>query len=104
WREKGGPRAMSLERLGRVWCEQHYSHGIALARNPCWFLRSQRPQVEEDDAVVPSNPKILDSSDASSNGTSKVHAMVEYEFWTFVDMASEHYLWRHFVSNSSKRS
>ncbi|KAG4920499.1 hypothetical protein AAZX31_18G053900 [Glycine max] len=73
--------------------------GFFVLRN----LRSQ-PQIEEDDAVVPPNPKISDSSDASSNGTSKVRAVVESGFWTFVDMASGRYLWRHLVSNSSKRS
>ncbi|KAL5170137.1 hypothetical protein HKD37_11G031894 [Glycine soja] len=41
--------------------------GFFVLRN----LRSQ-PQIEEGDAVVPPNPKISDSSDASSNVTSKV--------------------------------
>ncbi|KAH1225684.1 hypothetical protein GmHk_11G032522 [Glycine max] len=45
------------------------------------------------DAVVPPNPKISDSSDASSN----LRAVVESGFWTFVDMASGRYLWRHLL-------
>ncbi|XP_047165918.1 uncharacterized protein LOC124835086 [Vigna umbellata] len=76
--------------------------GFFVLRN----LRSQPPTTEDDgDTVaVPSNPKISDSSDASSNATSKVRALVVSGFWTFVDMASGRYLWRHLVSNSSKRS
>ncbi|KAG4974645.1 hypothetical protein JHK87_031466 [Glycine soja] len=73
--------------------------GFFVLRN----LRSQ-PQIEEGDAVVPPNPKISDSSDASSDVTSKLRAVVESGFWTFVDMASGRYLWRHLVCNSSKRS
>ncbi|TKY47239.1 presequence protease 2, chloroplastic/mitochondrial [Spatholobus suberectus] len=63
-------------------------------------LRSQ-PQIDDDDDAVPTNPRI---SDPSSNGTSKVRAALESGFWTFVDMASGRYLWRHLVSNSSKSS
>ncbi|QCD77888.1 uncharacterized protein LOC114187307 [Vigna unguiculata] len=76
--------------------------GFFVLRN----LRSQPPTAEDDGdtVVVPSNPKISDSSDASSNATSKVSALVVSGFWTFVDMASGRYLWRHLVSNSSKRS
>ncbi|KAK7387285.1 hypothetical protein VNO78_27971 [Psophocarpus tetragonolobus] len=72
--------------------------GFFVLRN----LRSQS-QIDEDDAV-PSNPKISDSSVPSSNGTSKVRRVVESGFWTFVDMASGRYLWRHLVSNASKSS
>lgn len=91
-------------------------------------LRSQ-PQIDDDDAVL-TNPKISDTADSSSNENSKVHpfhpfasisrkrwlflitlifviqvrAVVESGFWTFVDMASGRYLWRHLVSNSEKKS
>ncbi|CAJ1960550.1 unnamed protein product [Sphenostylis stenocarpa] len=76
--------------------------GFFVLRN----LRSQPPTTDDDgDAVVvPSNPKISDDSDPSSNCTSKVRALVESGFWTFVDMASGRYLWRHLISNTSKRS
>ncbi|XP_061364871.1 uncharacterized protein LOC133308276 [Gastrolobium bilobum] len=75
--------------------------GFFVLRN----LRSQ-PKVDDDDAVpnLPKNPEISDSSNPSSNGTSKVRAALESGFWTFVDMASGRYLWRHMVSSSSKRS
>ncbi|XP_058782083.1 uncharacterized protein LOC131656367 [Vicia villosa] len=77
--------------------------GFFVLRN----LRSQ-PKIddEDEDAVLPSNPKILDSSNAASNGNSKVWNALESGFWTFVDMASGRYLWRHVVSSSSssKRS
>ncbi|XP_027336866.1 uncharacterized protein LOC113850502 [Abrus precatorius] len=72
--------------------------GFFVLRN----LRSQ-PKVDDDDAV-PTNPKISDSTDTSSNGTSKVRVALESGFWTFVDMASGRYLWRHMVSSSSKKS
>ncbi|KAK7305512.1 hypothetical protein VNO77_43418 [Canavalia gladiata] len=65
-------------------------------------LRSQ-PKVDDDDAI-PTNPKISDSSDPASNANSKVRSVLESGFWTFVDMASGRYLWRHIVSASSKQS
>ncbi|KOM52691.1 hypothetical protein LR48_Vigan09g135000 [Vigna angularis] len=47
--------------------------GFFVLRN----LRSQPPTTEDDGetVAVPSNPKISDSSDASSNATSKVHPL-----------------------------
>ncbi|KAK7301614.1 hypothetical protein RJT34_12482 [Clitoria ternatea] len=63
-------------------------------------LRSQ-PKVVDDD-TVPTDPKISDS-DPSSNATSKFRAAVESGFWTFVDMASGRYLWRHMVSSSTSK-
>lgn len=44
--------------------------GFFVLRN----LRSQ-PKIddEDEDAILPSNPKILDSSNAASNGNSKVN-------------------------------
>ncbi|XP_020215592.1 uncharacterized protein LOC109799438 [Cajanus cajan] len=64
--------------------------GFFVIRN----LRSQ-PQIDDGDGTVLTNPKISDSSDPSLNGTSKVRAALESGFWTFVDMASGRYLWRH---------
>ena len=40
--------------------------------NPHRFLCSQKPQIEEDDVVIPPNPKISNSFDSSSIGTFKV--------------------------------
>ncbi|GAU18682.1 hypothetical protein TSUD_125150 [Trifolium subterraneum] len=76
--------------------------GFFVLRN----IRSQ-PKIDDEDEDVPtlpSNPKISDSSNDSSNGNSKVRAALESGFWTFVDMASGRYLWKHMVSSSSKKS
>ncbi|AET00996.1 hypothetical protein MtrunA17_Chr5g0448171 [Medicago truncatula] len=54
-------------------------------------FRSQ-PKIDDDDEDVVSNP--------SSNQNSKVRAALESGFWTFLDMASGRYLWRHMVSSS----
>ncbi|XP_004500347.1 uncharacterized protein [Cicer arietinum] len=72
--------------------------GFFVLRN----FRSQPKIDDEDDAdtTLPSDPKISDSS----NENSKVRVALESGFWTFVDMASGRYLWRHVVSSSSKRS
>ncbi|CAL5202643.1 unnamed protein product [Lathyrus oleraceus] len=75
--------------------------GFFVLRN----LRSQ-PKIDDDevaDSTLPSNPKILDSSNAASDGNSKVWNALESGFWTFVDMASGRYLWRHVVSSSSSK-
>ncbi|XP_057434280.1 uncharacterized protein LOC130726976 [Lotus japonicus] len=76
--------------------------GFFVLRN----LRAQPLVDDDDDAVstLPANPKVADSSNASSNGNSKVRAALESGFWTFVDMASGCYLWRNMVSSSAKRS
>lgn len=74
--------------------------GIFVLRN----FRNQPKIDDEDEDLAPTNPKISDSSNASSNENSKVRAVIESGFWTFVDMASGRYLWRHMVSSSSKKS
>ncbi|KAK7290367.1 hypothetical protein RIF29_04731 [Crotalaria pallida] len=74
--------------------------GFFVIRN----IRSQ-PHVEDDDEASAAVPQTnSDSSNASSNGNSKVRAVLESGFWTFVDMASGRYLWRNMVSSSSKRA
>ncbi|MED6134016.1 hypothetical protein PIB30_033641 [Stylosanthes scabra] len=78
--------------------------GFFVLRN----LRSQPQLNEADDEPsltnsAPTNPK--SSSDSSKSSISKVRAALESGFWSFVDMASGRYLWRHMVSSSSpKRS
>ncbi|QHO23894.1 hypothetical protein HN51_047533 [Arachis hypogaea] len=77
--------------------------GFFVLRN----LRSQ-PQLNEGDDdpsltnSAPTNPK---PSDSSKFSIAKVRAALESGFWSFLDMASGRYLWRHMVSSSStKRS
>lgn len=98
--------------------------GFFVLRN----FRSQPKIDDEDDAdtTLPSDPKISDSSNENSkvdpffpfasifiknnflkltlNLWFQVRVALESGFWTFVDMASGRYLWRHVVSSSSKRS
>ncbi|RHN65273.1 hypothetical protein MtrunA17_Chr3g0078131 [Medicago truncatula] len=69
--------------------------GFFVLRN----FRSQR-KIDDDDEDAVSNAKISDSSNPSSNQNSKVRAALESGFWTFLDMASGRYLWRHMVSSS----
>lgn len=79
--------------------------GFFVLRN----LRSQPQPTELDDdgdaaaATIPTNSHTSDSSNPSSNRTSKVRAAVESGFWTFVDMASGRYLWRQLVNSSSTK-
>lgn len=75
--------------------------GIFVLRN---FRNQPKIDDDEDEDLAPTNPKISDSSNASSNENSKIRAVIESGFWTFVDMASGRYLWRNMVSSSSKKS
>ncbi|XP_050368690.1 uncharacterized protein LOC126786804 [Argentina anserina] len=68
--------------------------GFFLLRN----LKSDQPQLTTptDDDTHLENPT------NSPNRFSKVCSAMESGFWTFVDMASGRYLWRHLVTSSAK--
>ncbi|KAF7816215.1 methyltransferase-like protein [Senna tora] len=72
--------------------------GFFVLRN----LRSQPLPThtgDDDDVSASANP----SNPQTTTVMMQVKAAIESGFWTFVDMASGRYLWRHMVS-SSKRS
>ncbi|AES98963.1 hypothetical protein MtrunA17_Chr5g0432481 [Medicago truncatula] len=75
--------------------------GFFVLRN----LRSQ-PQITELDQNNEDIPEkeTLDSAKPTLNAPSKskVKAALESWFWTFIDMASGRYLWKHLVKSSSK--
>ncbi|ESR45232.1 hypothetical protein KPL70_021347 [Citrus sinensis] len=70
--------------------------GFFVIRN----LKSPQQQLS-DDVLLDAD----DSTDTTKNQSpcSKVRLALESGFWTFVDMASGKYLWRH-LGSSSKRS
>ncbi|XLU81345.1 hypothetical protein S245_004765, partial [Arachis hypogaea] len=75
--------------------------GFFVLRN----LRSQ-PQLNEgndDPSLTNSAPTYPKPSDSSKFSITKVRAALESGFWSFLDMASGRYLWRHIVSSSTKR-
>ncbi|CAJ1970759.1 unnamed protein product [Sphenostylis stenocarpa] len=77
--------------------------GFLVLRN----LRSQPHTTDSDLDVNNDNNEHTLTSDAVSpsidNSTSKVCAALQSGFWTFLDMASGRYLWRHLVSSSSPK-
>ncbi|XP_044495871.1 uncharacterized protein LOC123218473 [Mangifera indica] len=71
--------------------------GFFLIRN----LKSQPEHVLDSDNSSATNSS---THQPTSTPFSKVRLTMETGFWTFVDMASGKYLWRHLVSSSPKRA
>ncbi|BAT81382.1 uncharacterized protein HKW66_Vig0128000 [Vigna angularis] len=66
-----------------------------------FVLRNFRSQPHVTNTELDANNENNEHTLTLKNATSKVRDVLQSGFWTFLDMASGRYLWRHLVSSSS---
>ncbi|XP_014504259.1 uncharacterized protein LOC106764494 [Vigna radiata var. radiata] len=67
-------------------------------------LRNFRSQPHITDTELDADNENNEHTPTLKNALSKIRDALQSGFWTFLDMASGSYLWRHLVSSSSPKA